>query len=108
MLTAPSRKPIVGESTMNSSSMPQPQPNVIACSPDLAIAAPAMPPTKACEELVGRASSQVMMFQTIAPVSPPQTTQMSIAFLSTSPLPIVAATPVPNANAATKLKNAAQ
>ena len=40
----------------------------------LAIAAPAMPPTSACDELVGSASSQVMMFQTIAPISPPKTT----------------------------------
>ncbi len=42
--------------------------------PDLAMAAPAIPLTSAWEELVGSASSQVMMFQIIAPIRPPKTT----------------------------------
>ena len=43
-------------------------------NPDFTTAAPPSPPTSACEELVGSPSSQVMMFQRMAPVSPLATT----------------------------------
>ena len=44
----------------------------------------------------------------MAPVSPAPITASVTMLMSTVPLPIVWATPVPNTNAATKLKNAAQ
>ena len=59
---------------MNNRSNPHPGPMMIAPKPHLAMAAPAKPPTSACDELVGNASSQVMMFQMIAPIRPPKTT----------------------------------
>src|SRR5436190_21506824 len=49
-----------------------------------------------------------MMFQTIAPHSPPATTYTSIILLFTMSPEIVPATLVPNTNAARKLKNSAQ
>ena len=59
---------------MNASSSTQPLPRIMRPNPPLAMAAPASPLTRACDELVGSASSQVRMFQMIAPVSPPRTT----------------------------------
>ena len=47
---------------------------MIAPNPPFTIAAPAAPLTSACDELVGSASSQVMMFQMIAPIRPAKTT----------------------------------
>src|SRR3954454_18781251 len=107
MKNIPTMKPMMGPRTMN---------RMIACHlpgqistpvPALVTAAPAMPATSACELLVGRPSSQVMMFQMIAPINPPKTTQTSTKCGSTSPAEIVSETLVPKTNAATKLKNAA-
>ena len=72
------------------------------------MAAPATPLTSAWDELVGRPSSQVMMFQMMAPDSPASTTYTSRNSWRTRSLPMVLATLVPKRNAATKLKNAAQ
>ena len=47
---------------------------MITPNPPLVMAAPATPLTRACEELVGSASSQVVIFHAIAPTSPPATT----------------------------------
>jgi hypothetical protein len=63
---------------------------------------------RACELLVGRPKYQVIKSHTIAPIKPPKITANVTAFRSIMPLPIVFATAVPNVNAATKLKNAAQ
>src|SRR3989442_12521497 len=71
-------------------------------------AAPARPPMRACEDETGSPSHQVIRFQAMAPVSPPSTTQRSMADGSTTPFPRVVATFTPKPNAATKLKNAAQ
>jgi hypothetical protein len=52
MISRPSNRPISGERTMKISVLVQPL-GIIAPKPALATAAPAYPPTKACEELVG-------------------------------------------------------
>src|SRR5262245_51749985 len=75
--------------------------------PARATAAPAYPPMRACDELVGRPKYHVMRSQAIAPVRPANTTAKVTTFTSIIPAPIVVATAVPNPNAATKLKNAA-
>ncbi len=76
--------------------------------PALATAAPAYPPIKACEELVGIPKYQVIRFQMMAPRSPPRMTHWSTTLASTTPLPTVLATWTPKPKAATKLKKAAQ
>ncbi len=81
---------------------------VIATIPTLAIAAPAYPPMSACEELVGRPRYQVIRSQMIAPARPAKITEKVTTRMSIIPRPTVDATAVPNMNAATKLKNAAQ
>ena len=73
MIPQPRIIPIKGEMTKNTITGIQPLTR-IELHPALAIAAPAYPLMIACDELVGRAMSQVMMSQTIAPMSPPQTT----------------------------------
>src|SRR6266550_885489 len=100
------RIPTIGESTMNTkivwysdaTSVPQPA---------VATAAPARPPTSACDELVGRPRIHVTMSQRIAPTSAAKIP----AFVSVpgcTTLEIVSATLVPKMRNATKLKNAAQ
>src|SRR5664280_1280754 len=81
---------------------------MIAPKPTLAIAAPAKPPIRAWDELVGRPKYQVMMSQAMAPIRPARITYSVAAAGTTSPLPIVVATLSGKMNAATKLKNAAQ
>ena len=107
ILIVPRMNPMHGLSTMNSSVPPQPllQPcQTITPNPLLAMAAPASAPSSACDELVGSASNQVMMFQMTAPMSPAKTTYTSITATLTMPVPICLATVVPNTKAATKLK----
>lgn len=41
--------------------------------------APIRPPNRACEELEGRPSSQVIKFQTIAPINPARMTEAVIS-----------------------------
>src|SRR5665213_606579 len=79
-----------------------------AAMPPFAIAAPAMPPMSACDELVGSASHHVSRLHAIAPRSPAQMTASVTMVMSTVPLPIVCATAVPKTNAARKLNAAAQ
>ena len=61
----------------------------------------------ACEELVGSASHQVIKSHAMAPIKPAVMTDSVTSLTSTNPVPTVLATPVPNVNAETKLKNAA-
>src|SRR3954470_15895015 len=83
-------------------------PGTSAANPAFATAAPAYPPTSACDELVGRPKYHVIKSQMIAPASPPRMTEKVTIFTSIMPEPTVLATAVPKTNAATKLKNAAQ
>ena len=76
--------------------------------PALTTAAPAKPPMRAWEDDDGRPHHQVRRFQTIAPTSAAKMRSGSTTAGFTMSLPIVLATRVSSANAATKLKNAAQ
>ena len=49
-------------------------PKSIAAAPTPTIVAPMRPPNRACDELDGRPSSQVSMFQVIAPMRPAKIT----------------------------------
>jgi len=73
MIAIPRTKPINGERNRKASTGIQP-PQRMTPIPDLVIAAPATPPKRACDDEVGSARIQVMMFQTTAPSSPPKTT----------------------------------
>src|SRR5437870_8409558 len=75
--------------------------------PPLTTPAPISPPTRACEELVGRPNHQVMISQAIAPIRVDRRSQAVTIAGSIVPLPIVDATFTPNTKAATKLKKAA-
>ena len=81
-------------------------PVISVLHPAVATAAPASPPTRACEELVGKPNSHVMRSHPIAPINAAKTP----AFVSTpglTTLEIVSATAVPNTRNATKFQNAA-
>src|SRR5262245_16770647 len=85
------------------------QPDTItAPNPAFDTAAPAYPPTRACDELVGRPSHQVIRFQMIAPSRPERITADVTSDCRIIPAPTVFATAVPKKNTAAKLKNAAQ
>ena len=99
--------PITGASTMKISVLVQPD-AMSDPQPALAIAAPAYPPTRACDELVGRPTHQVIRSQRIAPTRPPKITAEATMARSIMPRPIVEATAVPKPKAARKLKAAAQ
>ena len=73
-----------------------------------AMAAPAYPPSSACDELVGSPNHQVIRSQVMAPTNPARITQGVTNSRCTIPAPTVLATAVPNRNTAVKLKNAAQ
>jgi len=87
----PSRKPISGETKMNSTVFQMPAP-ISELAPDFAIVAPTMPPISACDELDGMPYHHVTTFQKVAPMSAPNTTCWSTTSGSTMPLPTVAAT----------------
>src|SRR5712692_7288659 len=93
---------------MNESVLTHAIPGTIARTPTRATAAPAYPPMSACEEEEGIPTYQVMRFHVIAPIKPPRMTLELTTSMSINPFPIVLATAVPNVNAATKLKKAAQ
>jgi len=76
--------------------------------PPFAIAAPRYPPRRACDELVGSQSSQVIIFHEIAQKSPQNMTRGVTNEILIIPLHIVFATAVPTMNTAEKLKNVAQ
>lgn len=99
--------PIKGARTMKLSVFIQPA-AIITPNPPLTIAAPAYPPIKACDELLGSPRYHVIKFQSIAPQTPASTTVGVIVFTSIIPFPIVLATVVPKIRKAMKLKNAAQ
>src|SRR5262249_12403173 len=103
----PAVRPMSGERKMKMIVLVQPL-GTMAANPAFATAAPAYPPTSACDELVGRPKYQVMRSQMIAPARPPKITEKVTMLMSIMPAPTVRATAVPNVNAATKLKNAAQ
>ena len=75
MIEKPSRKPTIGERTMNTAIVWSPDP-IKEAQPELATAAPAIPPTRACEELVGRPAYHVRMSQAIAPMRPAKMTPL--------------------------------
>src|SRR5881397_2337593 len=107
MKNTPSSIPMTGERTMNNSVFVQPA-RMITRQPAFATALPAYPPISACDELVGNPNNHVTIFQAIAPNRPAKMTFEATALMSIIPEPTVLATPTPNPNAATKLKNAAQ
>ncbi len=75
--------------TMRSSTRPLPS---TAWNPAAAATDPTSPPMRACELLDGSPKYHVMMFQAIAPTRPANTTVVVTAWVSTNPLPTVAAT----------------
>ena len=105
-VSAPSRKPSSGDSTMNASVGQMP--DIIRCdAPPRPITAPTMPPISACELLDGMPNHHVTRFHAIAPTSAPKITCWSTNAGSTMPLPTVAATLRWKIQIATMLKNAA-
>src|SRR4030095_12030576 len=74
--------------------------------PALTTAAPAKPPSSACEDDVGSAHHHVNRSQTIAPISAAPTTVSDTTSAST-PLAMLLATLVSNTKNAMKLKKAA-
>ena len=79
-----------------------------ALMPALAMAAPAYPPIRACEDDDGNPAYHVIRFQLMAPSRLARTTVASTTPMSTSSFPIGLATAVPNTNTAMKLKQPAQ
>ena len=67
--------------------------------------APIRPPNRACEELDGRPKSQVIRFQTIAPINPARMIEGVISWSSKKPPEIVFATAVER-QAPTRLRKA--
>ncbi len=104
--TIASVKPTAGDSTMPEAVLSTPA-QTMPGLPALAMPAPSRPPTSACELDDGMPPIQVTTFQTIAPMSAPNTTRGSMTLASTMPLPMVSATWRPKNRKAMKLKNAA-
>src|SRR5262249_17928120 len=75
--------------------------------PALAMAAPARPPSRACDDEVGSPNHHVMRFHTIAPMRPAPTSGIESTAGST-PLAMLLATATPKTTKAMKLKSAAQ
>ena len=95
-----------GATSAGTTTLPS-RPSVItALPPAAARVAPTTPPISAWEELDGSPKYQVMTFQVIAPISPPNTIAgaCSTTFGSTIPLATVAAT-FSETNAPTKLRS---
>src|ERR1039457_4347378 len=103
----PKTSPRTVEMTMKEPILMNPD-GIMDSQPALTTAAPAKPPIKAWEELVGRPEYQVKRSQAIAPMSAAKITVGSTTPGWMTPLPIVVATFTPKPKAATKLKNAAQ
>ena len=105
----PQARPIRGERTMKRATCPTVD-HLIALRPAADIPAPVIPPIRAWDEEVGRPESHVIRFHEIAPISAPRMIYGTI-FVSTISswmiLLMVLATATPNANAAIKLKKAA-
>src|SRR5579872_5198308 len=101
-------RPMMGATTIKIRVLYQPAVMMTLNVPVRITAAPAMPPIRAWEEEVGRPHHQVRRSQTMAPSRPAITTYWVTTSMWIMPLPMVLATAVPNKNAATKLKKAAQ
>src|SRR5438552_15251908 len=101
------KKPMTGDNTMKYAILLTPA-IWTTPHPPFTTPAPIRPPTRACDELVGRPNHHVMTSQDMAPVRTARSSQAVTIFGSMVPLPIVEATLTPKAKAATKLKNAAQ
>ena len=106
MIENASRSPTIGESTMNTRIFWNPEP-ISEPHPAFATAAPASPPTRACDELVGMPNNQVTRSHRIAPINPEKTMPIVMAFWSTTSFAMVAATLVPRITA-TRCHRAAQ
>ncbi len=94
MIMTPTAKPISGAATVGRSTFSTMPAHLTLCTPWVAITAPAMPPIKQCDELLGSAQYQVTRFQKIAPSSPPSNTGSVTTDGSTMPLASVVATEV--------------
>src|SRR5216684_6186430 len=105
--TIESTKPTSGDSTIAAPVLITPG-QTTAEIPALTQPAPNSPPTSACEDDDGMPRPQVIRFQTIAPVSAPNTTRGSTMAASMMPVPSVCATCRPKNRKAMKLKNEAQ
>src|SRR5581483_52432 len=106
IISAPSTKPNVGDSTMKITTLINPA-GIKAPVPALATAEPTRPPIKACEEDDGMPKYQVTKFQNTAPNSAPKTTYWSTISAWMVSLPTVAATVSGKMMTAMKLNNAA-
>ena len=103
----PRASPMSGASTMNTPILDRPL-ETTDPKPDLATAAPTMPPTRAWDDELGSPRYQVSMFQAMAPTRPAKITPTESTSCSTTPLAMVLATWVLNTRKATKLNTAAQ
>src|SRR5919106_390130 len=101
--TANARTGATAAGTSTFSMIPSP---LMTFAPRATKAAPISPPISACEELDGRPSHHVAMFQAIAPTRPANTTVVVTARASTTPEPMVAAT-FSEMNAPAKFRTAA-
>src|SRR5439155_10937436 len=104
---SPAVKPMSGERKIKMIVLVQPL-TMMAPKPAFATAAPAYPPTRACDELVGSPKYQVMRSQMIAPDRPPKITDRVAMLMSIIPEPTVLAPVVPMVTDATTLQKAAQ
>src|SRR5437764_15403412 len=100
-------KASIGATTAGISTLLRTPSPITASGPAAANAAPTTPPIRAWEELDGSPARQVTRFQTIAPISPPNTTVGGIAPTETTSCAIVVATAV-EMEAPAKLRIAAQ
>ena len=103
-MVKPRIAPINGAKNIKTIVLVQPE-RITTFTPPLATAAPRYPPSRACEELVGSQSSQVIIFHDIAQKRAQNMTSGVTNEISIIPLPIVFATAVPTRNIAEKLKN---
>src|SRR5688500_18225150 len=88
-------KPMSGESTSGTSTLPTSALHLNAPTPAWATTAPQSPPMSACDELDGMPHHQVSRFQTIAPMSAANTTSCVTSLVSAKPEAMVLATAVP-------------
>ena len=106
IVMAPSNMPSSGETKMKMPALMN-RPASSEPKPALAMAAPAMPPSNACDDEVGSASHQVMRSQTMAP-NRPAPTRLSETTSACTPLAMLLATCDSKKKNAMELKKAAQ
>ena len=105
-MSSPRARPVSGDRMMNTPILRSPS-AISTCPPAFATAAPAMPPTSACDELVGSPRKNVSRFHEMAPTRPAKIMPTDRTSWITTSLAIVSATWVPNTRKATKLNTAA-